>query len=1425
MKRPRNLFATRLLFGLLAMLTTMTAWADGDVVASGYCGDPEVNEGQDVYYRITGTGSEKTLSFEGTGGGVMYDYASFSQPWKDYQDEIKYVVIDNGVTRIGDCAFSGFSVLETVTVGSGVTSIGTEVFFGNSKLTSITVDAGNEHFKAVGGVLFSYDGTVLYCYPAGLTATEYAIPDGVTTIGTYAFRGAYTLANITIPDGVSMLGRQAFYGTAFYNNLVPDEYGVLYVHNMVCDCELYSGDFSVIIAPGTTAIAEGAFSGCAGLSSITIPASVTNIGQNAFSGCSNLSDVYCQADPTTLTWDDGDCNDFKANRQTLCHVENAVDWSSFVDKVNVTFVGGYCGVPNENDGKNLRWDVTFNDDNERTLTIFKNLNVEGNDFYIRDDMEFGDDNRGSKNVIIEDGVRGIGAYSFKFFQMECITIPSSVTRINNNSFDGCSYLKTVVVLAGTPPTLGAHAFQDINHDAVFIVRNSAYETAEGWQDLKEHTGEYANYNFTMSVPTDNSFNVVYIDMNGQQTTCPYATPLTGSETTLTDGWYVVNGTVNFDHHIRVEGNVRIILKDQAVMNVGTAQNPIDGVGIGDGGINASISIYGQSTGADNGQFNVYATSHAIWAFSGGFNCSSARVTVQSSTTGGYGIWAYQSNIRLRNATINATGKLGLFAQNGNVTINGGRVTATGGSGNSDNGIQATQESSSSTGNVIINGGQVTANGGGCGIYVGGGNITLGWMKASDFVYASKYGTTYYGSPLNLVSGKSFIDGGGHVYSGYVYPSYDVIPINGQTIYPYLDGAVDYMDKDGLRQFCTEFTTLIGSETTLTDGWYVADGTVSFDHAVSATGNATIILKDNAMMNIGTAQSPVSGNGFGVNNSDANITIYGQRLNSGHLNVYATNNGLYAEGGQMTIVGGQVKASSYSGNIAIAEGKSYITDDGTILSSGIISSEQLTLIDGQTLYPYVEGAVFYLDMNGQRQFCASCTALTGSETTLTDGWYVVDGTVNFDHHIDAAGNVCIILKDRAVMNVGTAQSPISGHGIGRDNNNGSISIYGQSTGADNGQLNVYATSNAIWAFNGNFNCSSAGITAQSTDSNNGIFAICNGVSGAGNISLKDATIDAAGSMGLFAQGGDVTINGGQVTANGSSYGIFSTRQNSGGNVTINGGQVTANGSYGIYAYGGLVTLGWIKPSDFISANKYNAANAVLNLVSGKSFIDGEGNIYTNAIERVQGDFPVNKTYYPYVETLTQTANQVENLYWTTFYCGHTNYAIEADENACAYTAEYDAEHTQLTLHRLGKEIPKQTAVVIVGEDDEISMTQVEDNANLNVPANNLRGVDMPTATSALGDGTFYVLANPNSNFGFHRYTGTTMPARKAYLQLDAAPGARLTVVFGEEATGIVAIDNGQLTIDNDYYDLSGRKLSGKPTKKGVYIVNGVKVVKE
>jgi hypothetical protein len=100
-------------------------------------------------------------------------------------------------------------------------------------------------------------------------------------------------------------------------------------------------------------------------------------------------------------------------------------------------------------------------------------------------------------------------------------------------------------------------------------------------------------------------------------------------------------------------------------------------------------------------------------------------------------------------------------------------------------------------------------------------------------------------------------------------------------------------------------------------------------------------------------------------------------------------------------------------------------------------------------------------------------------------------------------------------------------------------------------------------------------------------------------------------------------------------------------------------------------------------------------------------------------------------------------------------------------------------------------------------------------NSLQG----TMTSITNPGNAYVLNKGTNGVGFYKLaSGGTIAANKAYLQTTS--NAREFFLF-DQTTGIKAIENGQLTIDNEVYDLQGRRVVN-PTK-GLYIVNGKKAV--
>ncbi|MBO4885101.1 MAG: leucine-rich repeat domain-containing protein, partial [Clostridia bacterium] len=225
--------------------------------------------------------------------------------------ELRTITIPDGVTSFGDSAFNGCSELRTITIPDGVTRFGASAFYGCSSLTSIEfpasmttigdkflygcsslagilVDADNPNYTSSGGVMFTKDMTRIVACPQGFAGT-YAIPDGVTTINYEAFYGCENLTCITIPDSVTIIRDQAFCGCSSLTSIViPD--GVT---------SMGSGTFSsctsltaIAIPDGVTSIGTHIFSNCTALKAVTIPARVTSVVYSAFLNCTSLENVY-----------------------------------------------------------------------------------------------------------------------------------------------------------------------------------------------------------------------------------------------------------------------------------------------------------------------------------------------------------------------------------------------------------------------------------------------------------------------------------------------------------------------------------------------------------------------------------------------------------------------------------------------------------------------------------------------------------------------------------------------------------------------------------------------------------------------------------------------------------------------------------------------------------------------------------------------------------------------------------------------------------------------------------------------------------------------------------------------------------------------------------------------------------------------------
>lgn len=129
--------------------------------------------------------------------------------------------------------------------------------------------------------------------------TSVVIVNGVTSIGTYAFRGYTSLTSVTIPDSVTNIGWNAFYGCTG----LADEDGFIIVKGILFT---YIGDAAKVVIPdGVTKIDNGAFYGCTGLTSVTIPDGVAVIGHYAFYDCTSLTRITIGSKDVQIAWEAG----------------------------------------------------------------------------------------------------------------------------------------------------------------------------------------------------------------------------------------------------------------------------------------------------------------------------------------------------------------------------------------------------------------------------------------------------------------------------------------------------------------------------------------------------------------------------------------------------------------------------------------------------------------------------------------------------------------------------------------------------------------------------------------------------------------------------------------------------------------------------------------------------------------------------------------------------------------------------------------------------------------------------------------------------------------------------------------------------------------------------------------------------------------
>ncbi len=322
--------ATVLMFGAFdvtygaSIENTVTAQSTSAIIVkSGECGD-------NVTYTLDDDGLLKI-----SGSGNMNDYYIGNSPFYLNKD-IKEIVIGDGVTSIGDCAFWGCSSLTSIEIPDGVTSIGMSVFDSCSSLTSIEIPVGVTSLKD-------------FVFYGCSSLTSITIPEGLTSIGGGVFQNCSSLTSIAIPAGVTSIGESAFKDciklntiycyknstadkytdypsiakkvylddattTAFNFNSstgtitgysgsekvvnIPSNIGGIYVKAIGENAFKNNTDIETVIIPeGVSSIEDFAFYKCTGLKYVSIPESVTSVSEDGFYRCGALN-VTCKKGST-----------------------------------------------------------------------------------------------------------------------------------------------------------------------------------------------------------------------------------------------------------------------------------------------------------------------------------------------------------------------------------------------------------------------------------------------------------------------------------------------------------------------------------------------------------------------------------------------------------------------------------------------------------------------------------------------------------------------------------------------------------------------------------------------------------------------------------------------------------------------------------------------------------------------------------------------------------------------------------------------------------------------------------------------------------------------------------------------------------------------------------------------------------------------
>ena len=418
--------------------------------------------------------------------------------------ELTLIDIAEGVTSIGKFAFNGCTNLENVDLPNSMISLEMFAFYGCYGFTSFhvprnladiaynalmsckniayyTCSSLNTHYKAVNGILYSKDLTMLVAYPPADPATSFDIPTHVTALHDYCLSANHNLVSVNIPETVTWMGM----------NIFRDCTGIVEID--IPDCVTHMG--------------VTVFGGCTSLTRVHLPASLDTIKNSTFSGCTQLTEVTVPRNVScideqgfinarglkTVIFEEGSrLTSIGKNAFCDCYALETFDMPSTVTSIGTGCFSDCFALKSIHMSHNLT---------EIGSSVFSRCNALTECEIIGDvptmwnlflncaklkKVRLGDKNGTPGTTLIQNATIS----SCK--QLEYLELGANIDSLENNALCSLDSLKVLICWATTPPRCNANwsSFSpwptSLKKTVLYVPKASleAYRTANDWKNFK-----------------------------------------------------------------------------------------------------------------------------------------------------------------------------------------------------------------------------------------------------------------------------------------------------------------------------------------------------------------------------------------------------------------------------------------------------------------------------------------------------------------------------------------------------------------------------------------------------------------------------------------------------------------------------------------------------------------------------------------------------------------------------------------------------------------------------------------------------------------------------------------------------------------------------------------------------------------------------